>query len=218
MKTFFRKHVFSGILCLTFFTILLSIFIIRHFFFSDKVYYAKDFHIEELKSGTDKDGDGIDDYTDILLGARSYISSKPKYKSKYYSGGYPDDGCGVCTDVIWQALQAAGYSLKEMVDEDIASHPEQYPSIDSPDPNIDFRRVRNLDIFFQRNALSLPTSFSSIEDWQAGDIVVFKDHIAICSDKRNSKGIPFILHHSPMGAEEKNDMERYAVLGHYRLK
>ena len=38
------------------------------------------------------------------------------YQSKYYAGGYPDDGLGVCTDVIWQALQAAGYDLKALVD------------------------------------------------------------------------------------------------------
>ena len=38
---------------------------------------------------------------------------------KYYSGGYPPDSEGVCTDVIWRALKNAGYSLKDMVDADM---------------------------------------------------------------------------------------------------
>ena len=52
-------------------------------------YTAEDFGIEVIKSKTDKDGDGIDDYTDILLGARAEAERKPEYKSEYYAGGYP---------------------------------------------------------------------------------------------------------------------------------
>ena len=40
----------------------------------------------------DVDGDGIKDQTDILEGALAYVQTCPKYKSKYYSSGYPDDG------------------------------------------------------------------------------------------------------------------------------
>lgn len=50
-----------------------------------KVYYARDFGIEEIKSKNDKNNNGIDDYTDILLGARKDAENKPKYISKYYS-------------------------------------------------------------------------------------------------------------------------------------
>ena len=83
------------------------------------VYYAKDFDIETVISKTDYDNDEIDDYTDILQGAKIEAEDKPTYKSAYYSGGYPPDNEGVCTDVIWRALKNAGYSLKDMVDEDI---------------------------------------------------------------------------------------------------
>ena len=48
----------------------------------------EDFGIEDFHSSVDKDGDGIDDQTDILQGARDYISTNPVYKSKYYSTGY----------------------------------------------------------------------------------------------------------------------------------
>ena len=85
-------------------------------------YTADELGIPQLQSPLDADGDGVDDWTDMVLGARAYIGTHPHYKSKYYAGGYPDDGLGVCTDVIWQAFRAAGYSLKDLVDRDIADH------------------------------------------------------------------------------------------------
>lgn len=95
-------------------------------------YTADELGISQQQSALDADGDGVDDWTDMVLGARSYIATNPHYKSKYYAGGYPDDGLGVCTDVIWQAFRAAGYSLKDLVDADIAAHPECYPNIETP--------------------------------------------------------------------------------------
>jgi uncharacterized protein YijF (DUF1287 family) len=185
---------------------------------SQKAYSAKELGITEKESSIDMDKDGIDDYRDIMLGARAYVESKPEYKSKYYEGGYPDDNYGVCTDVIWHALKEAGYNLKEMVDEDIASNQAQYPSIEKPDPNIDFRRVVNLNVFLERNTTKLTNEFANSEEWQAGDIIVFKKHIAICSDKRNANGIPFLIHFDSKGAREANDIGKYKVVGHYRWK
>ena len=87
-------------------------------------YTAQQLGLTDLQSPNDADGDGVDDWTDVVLGARAYIATDPHYQSKYYAGGYPDDGLGVCTDVIWQALQEAGYDLKALVDADIAACPE----------------------------------------------------------------------------------------------
>lgn len=197
--------------------LLLSIFITYRIILNSQKYYtSSEFNLETLQSLTDKDQDGIDDYTDIYEGAKQYIATKPAYKSKYYSGGYPNDGYGVCTDVIWNALKAAGYDLKSMVDTDIKNNQDQYPDIQKPDPNIDFRRVQNLNIYLKRNVQTLTTDTKKIEEWQPGDIVVFNKHIAICSGKRNKKGIPFIIHHTPKGAKEANDMKKYKIIGHYR--
>jgi uncharacterized protein YijF (DUF1287 family) len=181
-------------------------------------YTAQELGIETVTSPLDADGDGIDDYTDLLLGGRAYINTRPRYKSAYYAGGYPDDGCGVCTDVIWQAFQAAGYSLRDLVDADIAASPEAYPNITDRDANIDFRRVENLLTFFTRHARSLPTDFDDPAAWQPGDIVVFTGHIGLCSDRRNAKGIPFLIHHGNLidGAVEWNQMAQYTVAGHFR--
>ncbi len=196
--------------------IIAALVLIKPYIYSDKVYSAEDFGIAELYSDNNADGDDLDDYHDIMLGARAYAETKPKYKSEYYEGGYPDDGVGVCTDVVWRAFAAAGYDLKSLVDDDISENPSAYTTIETPDPNIDFRRVKNLKIFFDRNAEVLSDELDDPADWQPGDIVVFKNHIVICSDKRNSDGIPFIIHHDGRGAREANDIENYEILGHYR--
>ena len=77
----------------------------------EEYFYASDFGINVIKSETDYDNDGIDDYSDILLGAQKERDRNPIYVSKYYDGGYPPDDEGVCTDVIWRALKEAGYYL-----------------------------------------------------------------------------------------------------------
>ncbi len=211
-----RKKLYLFIFFGTLF-LLLCIFILPKIH-SQKVYTASELNIVELKSPIDKDNDGIDDYTDIMLGARNYIQTKPKYKSKYYSnGGYPDDGYGVCTDVIWNAFQAAGYSLKDLLDEDIKNNPDAYPTIETPDPNIDFRRVRNLKIFLERHAQILETDLSNPENWQPGDIITTSSHIMICSDKRNAKGFPFIIHHDNLSPREANEIENHNITGHFRF-
>ena len=189
-----------------------------------KSYTAEDFGIETLISETDYDNDGIDDYTDILQGAKIEAKNKPKYKSAYYVGGYPPEGEGVCTDVIWRALKNAGYLLKDMVDEDIKNNVSEYPRVNGkPDPNIDFRRVSNLKVYFDRNQISLTTDLSKISEWQPGDIVTFgTTHIGIISDKRNSKGIPYLIHNTGQPFREEDVLELYGkneqISGHYRIK
>lgn len=188
---------------------------------SHKKYSNSDFNIETYISSIDKDNDGIDDQTDILNNVKNYISKKPKYNSKYYATGYPDDEYGVCTDVVANGLKGAGYDLMELVNKDIINNREKY-NIETIDKNIDFRRVRNLAVYFKNNSISLTTDLSQIKEWQGGDIIVFKDHIGIISDKRNKKGIPFLIHHASPGQinYEEDILELYPqdyIIGHYRI-
>ena len=88
-------------------------------FIPHKKYSNEYFKIERYISSIDKDLDGVDDQTDILNNVREYIKTKPKYKSKYYSTGYPNDNYGVCTDVVGYGLKGAGYDLMELVNNDI---------------------------------------------------------------------------------------------------
>lgn len=197
----------------------------------NKRYTASDFDITVVKSKTDKNNNGIDDFTDILLGAKEYVSLSPKYKSEYLmtNKGYPaeslPDGTlvpsdtGVCTDVIWYAFYHAGYYLKDMVDADIAANTELYPRTSGkPDTYIDFRRVANLKIFFKRYAIELTTNPRKIEEWQPGDIIIFKnpDHIAIVSDERDFFGRPYIIHHGG-NSPYISKFRKKDIVGHYRF-
>lgn len=129
--------------------------------------------VRQIQSSVDKDQDGIDDQTDILQEALKYVSTKPKYKSRYYETGYPDDKYGVCTDVTANALKHAGYDVMELIQKDIEEHPDDY-DIEEPDIYIDFRRVKNLKVYFANTAVSLTLDLSEIEQWQGGDIVILR--------------------------------------------
>ena len=184
-----------------------------------KKYTNEDFNIKTYISKTDKDNDGIDDQTDILNNVRNYIKTNPKYKSKYYATGYPNDEYGVCTDVVAFGLKGAGYDLMNLVNEHIKSNINLY-DIDVIDKNIDFRRVQNLKVYLDNNAIVLTNDINKIKEWQGGDIVVFKNHIGIVSDKRNKKGIPFIIHHAnPYQRYYEEDILEYRndIIGHYRI-
>ena len=217
-----------GKIFITLIVILIIIYfaILGYFVYQNNkiTYTAEDFGIETVVSKTDYDNDGIDDYTDILQGAKIEAENKPKYKSTYYSGGYPPDNEGVCTDVIWRSLKNAGYNLKDMVDKDIKENTDKYSRVaGKPDPNIDFRRVPNLKVYFERNHIVLTNDLSKIEEWQPGDIVVFgSKHIGIISDKRNAKGIPYLIHNGGQPIREEDFLETYdkyePISGHYRLK
>ena len=184
-----------------------------------KTYIAEDFGIDTVYSHMDYNGNGIDDYTDILLGARKDAENRPTYDGSYYAGGYPPDNIGVCTDVVWRAFKNAGYSLRDMVDRDIRTRPEAYPQVTNPDNNIDFRRVRNLRIFFDTYAVSLTLDINEIDQWQPGDIVIFGEnkHIGIISDKRNKHGQPYVIHNGGQLNREEDYLSKSTVTGHYRF-
>lgn len=182
-------------------------------------YSNSDFGIETYVSNIDMDNDGIDDQSDILEGVRNYIETKPKYKSKYYANGYPDDGYGVCTDVVINGLLNAGYDLRELVDSHIRVNGDLY-NIKTIDKNIDFRRVVNLKVYFDNNSIKLSNDIWDIKEWQGGDIVIFKKHIGIVSDNRNKNGIPFVIHHAnPYQIHYEEDIleDRNDIVGHYRI-
>ena len=184
-----------------------------------KKYTNEDFNIKTYISKTDKDNDGIDDQTDILNNVRDYVKTNPKYKSKYYATCYPNDEYGVCTDAVAFGLKGAGYDLMNLVNEHIKSNRNLY-DIDVIDKNIDFRRVQNLKVYLDNNAIVLTNDINKIKEWQGGDIVVFKNHIGIVSDKRNKKGIPFIIHHAnPYQRYYEEDILEYRndIIGHYRI-
>jgi uncharacterized protein YijF (DUF1287 family) len=184
--------------------------------------------IEAVPLSHDQDGNGKDDSIDLVEGARAQVEQRPFYKSAYYAGGYPPENEGVCTDLVWRAFKHAGFDLKAMVDTDIASAVNEYPRVGNvPDPNIDFRRVPNLYVFFKRHAITLtgeviPWDAENLKEWQPGDIVILGqryDHIGIVSDKRFRNGIPKVLHHGSTHPGEDNALVYWpgGILAHFRI-
>jgi uncharacterized protein YijF (DUF1287 family) len=183
---------------------------------------GQNMRIPRIQSPHDQDGDGILDADDIVAGARCEVTNHTRYLNRYYEDGYPPDGVGVCTDVIWRAFKAAGYDLKALVDQDIRDNLAEYARVTTPNPNIDFRRVVNLNVFFRRNSQSLPVEIipgdvTNLGKWQGGDLVVFNSHIVVISDRRRSDGVPYLIHNGgPYATEEDALMNWGAVVGHYR--
>lgn len=183
-------------------------------------------NVPDESSKIDRNENGIPDPIDIVNSARKESEQKTTYKDAYYTGGYPPDGEGVCTDVIWRGFKGINISLKDLIDMDIKENMTQYKGVNGkPDPNIDFRRVLNQDTFLKNNCTSLTTELNednidNLKEWQPGDIVVFiegYEHIAIISDKRDEDGIPYVIHNShPSASEVRLSWFHNPIHGHYR--
>lgn len=176
--------------------------------------------IEPPEAMPDQDEDGVPDGQDIVASARAYTATRPHYGSAYYEGGMPTDGRGVCTDLLAAALKGAGWGLQILIDEDIKAAPEAY-EVDVPDPNIDYRRVRNVAVYLERHATSLSLDPHDAAAWRAGDIAVFKDHVAVVSDVRRPDGVPYLIHHEgPLQRAFEEDIltARSDLVGHYRMQ
>lgn len=190
--------------------------------------FEQSVRIPDISCLSDKDNDGVNDLKDIVNGARAEVIRKPQYRSAYYQGGVPPEDEGVCTDVVWRAMRDAGYDLKALVDKDIRGNLSKYPRIaGSPDPNIDFRRVPNLIVYFRKYGTELtkeikPSDLENLYQWQAGDIVTYDyphEHIAIVSDKRRKDGVPYILHNAGPIASETDQLISWPskITGHFRF-
>ncbi|AGA69170.1 hypothetical protein Desdi_1681 [Desulfitobacterium dichloroeliminans LMG P-21439] len=224
----YRKSLVLGA-TLSIFTILISSGCSRDS--SNEIKYLEPqlyIQVPTIECPVDIDLDGINDLKDIVKGAKDEVSRRPRYRDNYYAGGYPPRNEGVCTDVIWRAFKDAGYDLKENVDEDIQQNISLYPRVDGVrEPNIDFRRVQNLFVYFQRYGQALttkviPGDVDNLTEWQPGDIVTFGDpyeHIAIISDRRRPDGVPYLLHNGgPVASEEDRLLSwQSPITGHFRF-
>ena len=121
--------------------------------------------------------------------------------------------------MVAYGLLNAGYDLRQLVDADIWAHPQDY-NVDTPDENIDSRRVRNLTVYFAHTAIPLTTDIYDMDQWQGGDIVIFESHIGVVSDHRNDRGVAYVIHHANPWQEsyEQDILEgRDDIVGHYRI-
>ncbi|SMF61147.1 hypothetical protein SAMN02745866_03975 [Alteromonadaceae bacterium Bs31] len=166
----------------------------------------------------------------LVSAAIERTSVKIRYDDSYFYIPYPNGdvppGIGVCTDVIVRTYRALGVDLQKLVHEDMSRNFSLYPSeriwsLTKPDPNIDHRRVPNLEVFFSRFGEVLPISHSP-KDYQAGDIVTWRmrsnrPHIGIITDLDSpSNGTPLIVHNIGKGPQLDGILFNYKIAGHYR--
>jgi uncharacterized protein YijF (DUF1287 family) len=187
------------------------------------------------------DNDGINDQQDILEGARLEVRNRTRNilvmedKTNYFSGGDPPPDRGVATDLIARALKNAGFDIQKMVDADMRADLEAYPldiwNQSAPDPNIDYRRIENLMVFFDRHAQVLTTYIDlkdpeNLKQWAPGDIVFWDvngdgevDHTGILSDKPNKDGLPMVIHNypDPGYTAEEDVLTKWMIVRHYRF-
>jgi hypothetical protein len=146
------------------------------------------------------------------------------YRQIDYPNGDVPDHIGVCTDVIIRAYRACGVDLQKRVHEDMRENFDAYPNIwglERPDPNIDHRRVPNLQTFFRRQGAALPVS-EDASAYRPGDLVTWMlpgnlPHIGIVIDKRSAFGRrPLIVHNIGAGPEMDDVLFEFPITGHYR--
>jgi uncharacterized protein len=147
----------------------------------------------------------------------------PAYVRIPFPGGDVPAGRGVCADVIVRAFRGAGLDLQLEVNRDMRAAFDQYPKtwgLRRPDPNIDHRRVLNLETFFTRKRAARPKS-QVASDYMAGDVVSWRldnglPHIGIVSTRRAPSGNPFIVHNIGAGSRHEDVLFAWRMIGVYR--
>jgi uncharacterized protein YijF (DUF1287 family) len=163
----------------------------------------------------------------FLDAARAQTGQAVRYDGSYrklaYPGGDVPSNIGVCTDVVIRAYRAIGIDLQVKVHEDMKRAFAAYPKTwgrSAPDPNIDHRRVPNLQAFFKRAGAGVAISREA-KDYHPGDLVTWMlpgslPHIGIVAGERSVDGVPLIIHNIGRGPQIEDSLFAYTITGHYR--
>ena len=167
---------------------------------------------------------------DLVIAAIERTKHVVRYDGSYFPIPYPNGdippNIGVCTDVIIRSYRALGTDLQVLVHEDMVKNFAKYPSkrnwgLESPDRNIDHRRVPNLQVFFSRHGVPLPVT-NNKHDYAPGDTVTWilpdnLPHIGIVTNRTSPRtGNPLIIHNIGAGPSLDDMLFSYPITGHYR--
>ena len=170
---------------------------------------------------------------ELAQAALARTMHKVRYDGRYVKIAYPmgdvPEEIGVCTDVVIRAYRELGIDLQKDVHEDIRRNFSKYPSkkrwgLRRPDPNIDHRRVYNLQAFFERKGESIPIT-QDPRDYKPGDLVTWQvgpkfPHIGVVlemvSDDDSFRHL--IAHNIGEGPVIEDILFRYRITGHYRYQ
>jgi uncharacterized protein YijF (DUF1287 family) len=173
----------------------------------------------------------------LAAAAQKQLGVTTEYDAAYsrlpYPAGDVSRKTGACSDVVIRAARdGLGLDLQRLVHEDMTANFAAYPSkqlwnLDQPDPNIDHRRVPNLEVYFRRQGAEVWRATKKTggaafpEPLKTGDILSWRSdggasHIGVVT--RGGKD-PLILHNAGYGAMQHAlwpmGFWRGAV-GHYR--
>jgi uncharacterized protein YijF (DUF1287 family) len=171
---------------------------------------------------------GSETYADRLVAAaleqtRATVTYDGSYRRIPYPGGDVPETIGVCTDVVIRAYRRVGVDLQVKVHEDMKRAFRSYPQLwglSGPDPNIDHRRVPNLQTFFRRAGAQL-TAPRDPGSYRPADLVTWMlpgnlPHIGLVIAERSRTGTPLVVHNIGRGPEVEDILFKYSVTGHYR--
>lgn len=158
--------------------------------------------------------------------ARHRVVYDPAYVAIDYPWGDVAADRGVCADVIVRAYRALGIDLQQRVHEDMSAHFSAYPAdwgLSRPDPNIDHRRVLNLETYFERRGARLPPS-ADPADFLPGDVVAWNlrgdagklPHMGVVLDRRGPSGAPLVAHNIGAGPQVEDVLFAWPMTGRYR--
>ena len=166
---------------------------------------------------------------ELISAAKERMRHEVVYDGSYVSIGYPmgdvPKNKGVCTDVIIRSFRKVGIDLQVEVHRDMKAHFQEYPKIwglSKPDPNIDHRRVPNLEVFFRRKGRQLQVS-DRAEDYRPGDLVTWMlpgdlPHIGLVVDRKSKDRKRFlIVHNIGRGPKMEDCLFDFPITGRYRF-
>ncbi|MBU1242308.1 DUF1287 domain-containing protein [Myxococcota bacterium] len=184
------------------------------------------------KTPDDRDGDGIPDLLDTLIGAIKLVHNAAKYDGRYFAVKYPGGDVpaayGVCTDVVIRAMRNAGIDLQKDILGHIRSNRGLYPWITKPDTNIDHRRVRNMIVYFTATYKLLDRGFTAASraTYLPGDVVFMDtlpkagpDHVGVVSEEIDIAGNPTVINNWTTGyvTQRMSLLPTIPVTHHFRL-
>lgn len=164
--------------------------------------------------------------------ALRYSSRAVTYDPAYFKIDFPGGDVplrkGVAADLVVRCYRKVGIDLQEEINRDMQGNYRLYPQLwgsHAIDPNIDHRRVPNLQKFFSHKGETIKNSRDAAT-FKTGDIVVWaipsaeiaETHIGIIVPGPEGEGsTPWVVHHPPGEAVKwESALFDYQVIGHYR--
>ena len=177
---------------------------------------------------------GSADFGERLAAAALQRSKVPSvYDNSYYQIAYPNgdvpltpDGKwkGKAEDLLIRSYRYLGIDLQQLVHEDMSKSFSSYPQLWSsraPDPNIDHRRVQNLQRFFTHAGAEMKVT-REVSDYKPGDVVVWMLangdlHTGVVVPGPGTRGgEAWVVHDMGSGPKWEDILTNFQIQGHYR--